>query len=105
MLELNVQHSAQMKPYASSMETMGDRIRYLRGVKGYSQTELADLVGVTKSAVSQWELGQTANIKLQTFLRLCDALGARAEYLIFGPDRGGDTSSSGIRRRPSIPKS
>lgn len=89
MLNISVNHAERMTHYAKPMETMGDRIRYLRGVKGYSQSELAKLVGVTKSAVSQWENGQTANVKLATFLRLCDALAARAEYLIYGPARAG----------------
>lgn len=89
MLDFAVNHAAQDSGYAIPMETMGDRIRYLRGVKGHSQTQLGKLCGVTKGAVSQWELGSTANIKLATFLKLCDALGARPEYLIFGSARAG----------------
>lgn len=106
MLDLAVKHAPQPPAYAKRMESMGDRIRYLRGVKGFSQSELAKKVGVTKSAVSQWELSQTANVKLETFLKLCEVLGARPEYLIFGPQRGGsDPSDSGIRRRLAMPKS
>lgn len=102
MLDFYVKHAAQVAVYAEPMETMGDRIRYLRGVKGFSQTQLADKVGVTKSAVSQWELGQTANVKLQTFLKLCETLGARPEFLIFGPPNAGDPGSP---RRSAFRKS
>lgn len=71
------------------METMGDRIRQLRKARNMTQEEFAKAVGVTKSAVSQWEDGSTKNLKLDTFLRVLDTLGTDAEFLIFGPERGG----------------
>ena len=105
MFDEYVKYRVPTDAYDGPMETMGDRIRYLRGVKGYSQTELGEKCGVTKAALSAWELGNTTNIKLQTFLLLCDVLGARPEYLIFGPDRGGSSSASGIHRKIVLPKS
>lgn len=70
------------------METLGDRIRSQRGVKGYSQQDLASMLGVTKGAVSQWENGRTANVKLVTVLKLCQALGCTLDWLVHGPSRG-----------------
>lgn len=87
MLDSYVNHTGLPSDYASGMETMGDRIRMLRQSKDYSLAQLGALVGVSKSAVSQWELGQTANIKLQTFLRLLEVLGTKYEYLVFGASR------------------
>lgn len=52
-----------------------------------SQTKLGKACGVTKSAVSQWELGHTANIKLQAFLRLIEALQTDHLYLVWGASR------------------
>lgn len=69
------------------METMGDRIRLLRKAHGLTQGELAELCGVTVSAVSQWETGSTASIKLEVFLALLEALHTDGPYLVFGPDR------------------
>jgi transcriptional regulator with XRE-family HTH domain len=66
---------------------MGDRIRKCRIVKGLTQEQLAKACRVTKSAVSQWESGTVANIRLQTFLRLLEALGTDAAYLIWGEAR------------------
>ncbi len=72
--------------YASSVETMGDRIRLLRQAKTLTQEQLGERIGVSKVAVSQWETGSTSNIRLKTFLALCDELGTSPHYLIFGPD-------------------
>jgi transcriptional regulator with XRE-family HTH domain len=88
MFDSIVKDTAQLIPYPIfPMETMGDRIRQLRVARGYSQEELGSLVGVSKSAVSQWELGATKNIKLETFLRVVEILHTDANYLIWGKDR------------------
>jgi transcriptional regulator with XRE-family HTH domain len=77
------------------METMGDRIKRLREAQGFTQTQLGELCGVSKSAVSQWEDGSTTDIKIKPFLALCDALRTDPHYLAFGPQRGPDND-----RRP-----
>ena len=35
--------------------SLGERIRYLRIKRGYTQRELAEWLGVTSQAVSKWE--------------------------------------------------
>jgi transcriptional regulator with XRE-family HTH domain len=75
---------------AAPVETMGERIRSLRQARGLSQVQLAKAVGVTKSAVCQWEDGSTANIKLTNFMALLRALGTDAPFLIWGADRAPD---------------
>lgn len=87
MLNLEVKNAIHAKRYAGRMDNMGDRIRQLRVARGMTQTELATMCGVTKSAVSQWENGHTANIRLQAFLRLVEALQTDPQYLIWGPSR------------------
>ena len=81
------QYAVPPSPYPLLVETMGDRIRLLRTARGLTQGELAKLCGVTTSAVSQWEIGSTANIKLKAFLLLVQALRTDFEYLVFGPER------------------
>lgn len=39
--------------------TIADRIQGLRKSKGISQEQLADVVGVSRQAVSKWESEQT----------------------------------------------
>jgi transcriptional regulator with XRE-family HTH domain len=72
------------------MGTMGERIRTLREAKGWTQDELAERLKnrgtpVTGNAVSQWERGETKNIRLTTFLALVDELGTTHSYLVDGP--------------------
>jgi transcriptional regulator with XRE-family HTH domain len=87
MLNLEVKDAVHSVPYALRMETMGDRIRQLRSARNMTQDQLAKAVGVTKSAVSQWEDGSSKNLKLPTFLLVLEVLGTDANFLIFGPDR------------------
>lgn len=87
MLTAGVQYANEQVAYASDMQTMGDRIRQLRQAKALSQSQLAERVGVTAGAISHWESGLTKNIKLGTFLALCDELGTVPHYLIFGPGK------------------
>jgi DNA-binding transcriptional regulator YiaG len=88
MLELKSnKHTYAKRAYASPMETMGDRIKLLRESRKLTQAELGKLCDVTGSAVSQWETGLTANIKLRTFLLLAHALRTDFEFLVYGPDR------------------
>jgi putative transcriptional regulator len=89
MLNHNCKDDVPTAGYADGMETMGDRIRLLRQSKSLTQEQLGDRVGVSKVSVSQWETGSTANIRLRTFLALCEELGTNPQYLIFGPERPG----------------
>lgn len=79
---------------------MGDRIRVLRESKGWTLEELASRLSrrgtkVSLSAISQWERGETKNIKLLTFLALVQELGTTHEYLVHGPSEPGQRDSGG----------
>lgn len=87
MLHPHVNDAAQQPRLSLLMESMGQRIRRLREAKRLSQPELGKLIGVTKGAVSQWERGDTQNIRLKNLLRLLSVLGTDTEYLVYGPDR------------------
>jgi DNA-binding transcriptional regulator YiaG len=106
MLESHFKDAVGRIPYAScGMETMGQRIKRLRESRGWSQSNLADMVGVTVSAVSQWELDQTENVKLVPFLRLAKVFETDPYYLVFGPERGTEELSKPVltttgKRRP-----
>lgn len=103
MLNLYVKHAGPAHGYDEPMSTMGERIRKLREAHGMTQLDLGKRVGVSKSAVSQWESDSTQNVKLATFLRLCTVLHTDPSYLIYGPGRTDGTegqaeSTRGTRR-------
>jgi transcriptional regulator with XRE-family HTH domain len=84
------------------METLGQRIKRLREQRGLSQQQLATASGVSRVAVTKWESGQTANLKLGSLLSICELFRVSAEELIRGEratrasshDAGADASGS-----------
>ena len=63
--------------------TIGERITALRKECGMSQARLADLMGVSRQAVSKWEKGQTSPDTLN-LIRLAEVLNTETEYLATG---------------------
>lgn len=41
------------------MNNLGEKIRILRERKGYSQTEFAEVIGVSRQSISKWENGES----------------------------------------------
>lgn len=66
------------------VETIGDRIRAAREQEGLSQQDLADAAGVSKSAVSQWETGDTKSLRPDNLFKIARRLDRRAEWIITG---------------------
>ena len=58
-----------------------EKIVELRKQKGLSQEELAEQLGVSRQAVSRWELGQTLPY-IPNLLQLCELFGVSADYLV-----------------------
>lgn len=68
----------------AAMTLLGQRIKTARTEKGLKQHELADLVGVQKSAVSQWESGTIKSIDSVHLIRTAIALGVNPVWLALG---------------------
>ncbi|MBP3570196.1 MAG: helix-turn-helix transcriptional regulator [Lachnospiraceae bacterium] len=58
-----------------------EKIVELRKSKGLSQEELAEQLGVSRQAVSRWELGQTLP-DITNLVQLCELFGVSADYLV-----------------------
>jgi|SRR6185503_589506 len=102
MLNPEVKDAVPAVSYAVRMETMGDRLKRLRVARGLTQPEFAKQVGVTKSAVSQWEDGSTKNLKLEVLARVLDVLNTDLQYLVWGENRapaGAVPANKALRRR------
>jgi|APAra7269096979_1048534.scaffolds.fasta_scaffold10626_2 transcriptional regulator with XRE-family HTH domain len=74
------------------MLSMSCRIRRLRANAKLSQSELANLVGVKRSAVAQWESETGTHPSVEHLSKLAVATGVTFEWLATG--RGPDTSNS-----------
>lgn len=64
--------------------TTGEIIKQLRKEKKMSQEDLAEYIGVQKSAVAKWETGRTKNIKKETLHALAILFGVQPSYLLDG---------------------
>ena len=80
----------------SDPQEIGTRIRAARQELGWTQDQLAAAVGVSRSAVAQWETGRAGQIT-GNLTRVSSALGIGVEHLMHGRDkyapaqvRGGD---------------
>lgn len=66
--------------------SFGAKIRDLREARGLSQSKIAELTGVSRNAVSQWEAGVTEPTSRRLNI-LAKALGVTVEQLIAPPAR------------------
>src|ERR1700722_2261336 len=66
-------------------QDIGARIRASREDQGCTQDQLAAAVGVSRSAVAQWETGRAGQVTTN-LTRVAAALGIGVEYLMYGRD-------------------
>ena len=76
-------------------QDIGARIRAAREDQEWTQDQLAAAVGVSRSAVAQWETGRAGQVTTN-LTRVASALGVGVEYLMYGRDaRAGGQVYSG----------
>jgi len=63
---------------------IGERIRHSRLACGMTQAELAVAVGVSRSAVAQWETDRAGQVQAN-LVRVAGALGVSVGLLLIGP--------------------
>ena len=62
--------------------TTGDRIRVKREELGYTQTEFANMIGVSKQTLYKYENGIVTNIPSTTIEKIAERLGVSEAYLM-----------------------
>lgn len=77
----------------------GERVQALRKARGLSQEQLAEAAGVSRQAVSKWELGESAP-ELEKVLALSEFFGVTTDYLLKGG--GGKPTPAGRWDRKAI---
>ena len=78
--------------------SIADRIQTLRKGHGISQEELADIIGVSRQAISKWESGQTTP-DIEKIILLSDYFHVTTDYLLKGITPNETTSDSNIDAR------
>jgi transcriptional regulator with XRE-family HTH domain len=68
------------------LDGVGDRIRQVRREKGLTQGDLANAVGVSRSAVAQWETGRAGQLSAN-LSRIAGFLEVGVEFLLHGEDK------------------
>ena len=70
----------------SSPGEIGNRIRDVRRERGWTQDQLASAVGVSRSAVAQWETGRAGQVTTN-LTRIAEVLDVGVEYIMYGDDK------------------
>lgn len=71
---------------------IGERCRKARETAGYTQEQLADLVGVSTQFLSDAERGVTG-MSVNTIVKLCGVLNISADFLLLGMEEPDKTES------------
>lgn len=74
---------------------ISDRIQNLRKARGISQEELADIIGVSRQAVSKWE-SQQSTPELDKVIMLSDCFEVTTDYLLKGIERGASANEKAV---------
>jgi transcriptional regulator with XRE-family HTH domain len=70
----------------SDPKIIGARIRDVRQERGWTQDHLAGIVGVSRSAVAQWETGRAGQVT-GNLTRIAACLEVGVEFLMHGEDK------------------
>jgi transcriptional regulator with XRE-family HTH domain len=73
----------------SDQRQVGARIRAARQARGLTQSDLAAAVGVSRSAVAQWETDRAGQVR-GNLTRIAAVLGVSVEYLLHGRAAAGE---------------
>lgn len=65
------------------MNNLGDRVKDLRKQKNLSQSELAEMVGISYAQIGRYET-KGSQPPAETLKKIADALGVSPDFLIYG---------------------
>ena len=65
---------------------IADRIRYLRDKSGLTQTDLANKLGISRSAVNSWEMSLTSP-SLSNLVEMSKIFKVSIDYLVSASDK------------------
>ena len=79
---------------------LNERLHDLRKKAGYSQEQLAELLGISRQAISKWESGQ-GNPDIDNIIKLTKIYQVSADYILLGRE---DKTNTQTEPTPLPPK-
>ncbi len=76
----------------------GDRIKEMRKLKGFTQEELAQKLGLKDSAIAKYESGRVENIKRNVIAEMAKVLDCSPVYLLCLDDDDSTSSSDNVSK-------
>ncbi|CCY17771.1 dNA-binding helix-turn-helix protein [Eubacterium sp. CAG:786] len=64
---------------------IGEKIAYYRTLSGFTQVEVAKAIGITRSAVNSWEMGQSVP-QIKHVVALAELFKISVDTLVIGDD-------------------
>lgn len=78
----------------------GENLKEIRNNKNLSQEELAEILNISRQAISRWEANQ-GYPEVEMLLKLADVLDCSLDYLMYGKSRA-KTDNNSIEREITI---
>ena len=75
---------------------LADRLQELRKKAGYSQEQVADMLGLSRQAISKWESRQ-GKPEIDNIIKLTEIYHVSADYILLGIDH---SARQRLRRAP-----
>ena len=72
---------------------IADRLKELRKKAGYSQEQLAEMLDISRQAVSKWESAQ-GNPDIENLIKLTEIYHVSADYILLGHEKEEDSEIS-----------
>lgn len=66
--------------------SIAERIQELRKQSGYSQEQVAEMLGLSRQAISKWESGQ-GKPEIDNIVKLTEIYNVSADYILLGTEK------------------
>lgn len=94
------QRKREATPQGVEADSIGGRVRAVRGERGLSQARLAELSGIHKNTIQRWEVGAESSPQEVQLRSVARVLGIAVSWLRTGDDAE-PTPSMTVREDPS----
>lgn len=78
---------------------IAERLQELRKKAGYSQEQVAEMLGISRQAISKWESGQ-GNPEIDNVVKLIEIYNVSADYILLGRENNISVSEPEKKMEP-----